>query len=93
MDRVGLKYRVNIRIRNLTDEHAEFAYFNAIRSSGLMPRRDYGFISLPARGETIVRFTMESAFGDHQVDVPFFVALYKPRRLRGTQSVVVRYTF
>jgi hypothetical protein len=93
MDRVGPKYRVKVRIRNLTDRQADFAYFNSVHTDRINPYRDYGFFRLPANGERIVKFSMESAIGDRQVDIPFFAVLFRPRRLQGFQSTLIRYAF
>jgi hypothetical protein len=93
MDRVGMKYRVKVRVRNLSDQNADFAYFNLLHIDGLNSYRDYGFFSLPGAGERIVKFSMASTIGDRQIDIPFFATLYRPRGLQGFHSTLIRYAF
>ncbi|RLT91654.1 MULTISPECIES: hypothetical protein [unclassified Ketobacter] len=86
-------YSVSVEITNITNVEATFAYFSVIHYAGITVDNDYGFALLKSGQSKIITYSLSSSVNNRTIDIPFFVALYKPTKLNGSRSLDLNFEF
>lgn len=84
---------MTVKITNLTEVQATFAYFTVIHYTGIETSNDYGFVLLEPGQSQTVTYSVSSTILDRKVDLPFFAALYVPSNLNGSKSLKLEFEF